>query len=148
MIMAFLLGFALDSFHHNPGFHAASCVLIAYVRPFIINIMIPHEGAETNYEEPSLKSMGGFMPYMIYAGVLTLLHNTFPGFNAGNPNKPNSYSLYGMGIGLLYGRPGDWLIRGSVAWKLGSNPGRDANGKDSDGGNSHARAWIQFAKFF
>ncbi len=82
------------------------------------------------------------------AGHVTLLHNTFPGFNAGNPNKPNSYSLYGMGIGLLYGRPGDWLIRGSVAWKLGSNPGRDANGKDSDGGNSHARAWIQFAKFF
>ena len=82
------------------------------------------------------------------AGHITLLHNTFPGFNAGNPNKPNSYSLYGMGIGLLYGRPGDWLIRGFVAWKLGSNPGRDANGKDSDGGNSRTRAWIQLAKFF
>lgn len=82
------------------------------------------------------------------AGHVTVLHNTFPGFNAGNPNKPNSYSLYGMGIGLVYGRPSDWFIKGSLAWKLGSNPGRDANGKDADGGNSHVRAWIQLAKFF
>lgn len=77
MVLAFLLGFALDSFRHNPGFHAAACVLIAYIRPFLINILIPHEGAETNYEEPSLKSMGGFGPYMIYAGVLALLHNSW-----------------------------------------------------------------------
>ncbi len=77
MVLAFLLGFALDSFRHNPGFHAAACVLIAYVRPFLINILLPHEGAETNYEEPSLKSMGGIGPYMVYAGLLTLLHNTW-----------------------------------------------------------------------
>src|ERR1700712_5442071 len=77
MLIAFLLGFTLDSFHHNPGFHAAACVLIAYVRPFLINILIPHEGSETNYQEPSLKSMGGFGPYMVYAGLLTLLHNSW-----------------------------------------------------------------------
>src|SRR2546422_6978305 len=56
MILAFLLGFTLDSFRHNPGFHAAACVLVAYIRPFLINILIPQEGAETNYEEPSIKS--------------------------------------------------------------------------------------------
>ena len=77
MIIAFLLGFTLDSFRHNPGFHASACVLIAYLRPFLINILIPHEGADTNYEEPSLKSMGGLMPYMVYAGLLTLIHNSW-----------------------------------------------------------------------
>ena len=77
MVLAFLLGFTLDSFRHTPGFHAAACVLIAYVRPFLINILIPQEGAETNYEEPSLKSMGGFLPYLVYAGLLTLLHNAW-----------------------------------------------------------------------
>ena len=77
MICAFLLGFTLDSFHHNPGFHAAACVLIAYLRPFLINILIPQEGAETNYEEPSLKSMGGIFPYLVYAGLLTLMHNSW-----------------------------------------------------------------------
>ena len=77
MLLAFVLGFTLDSFRHNPGFHAAACVLIAYLRPFLINILIPQEGAETNYEEPSVKSMGGFMPYLFYAGVLTFVHHAW-----------------------------------------------------------------------
>lgn len=75
MVVAFLLGFALDSFRHHPGFHAAACVLIAYFRPFIINIMIPQEGAETNYREPSVQSLGGLMPYLVFISILTLLHN-------------------------------------------------------------------------
>ena len=75
MLIALLLGFTLDSFRHHPGFHSAACILVAYVRPFLINILIPQEGAETNYDEPSFKSMGGLLPYLIYIGVLTLLHN-------------------------------------------------------------------------
>ena len=75
LMLGFALGITLDSFRHSPGFHAAACVLIAYVRPFLINILIPQEGADTNYEEPSVKSMGGFLPYMIYAGLLTILHH-------------------------------------------------------------------------
>ena len=77
MLIAFLLGFTLDSFRHNPGFHDAACVLLAYGRPFLINILIPQEGADTNYEEPSAKSMGGFLPYMLYAGILTLVHHSW-----------------------------------------------------------------------
>jgi hypothetical protein len=77
MLIAFLLGFTLDSFRHHPGFHAAACVFIAYMRPFLINILIPQEGAEANYEEPSFKSMGGMLPYLIYAGVLSFLHNSW-----------------------------------------------------------------------
>ncbi|MBI3882949.1 MAG: rod shape-determining protein MreD [Sphingobacteriales bacterium] len=73
--LAFAVGFTLDSFNHNPGFHTAACVLIAYLRPFLINILIPQEGSDNNYQEPSIKSLGGFLPYMIYAGVLTFIHN-------------------------------------------------------------------------
>ena len=77
MIFAFLLGFTLDSFRHQPGFHAASCVLIAYLRPFLINLLIPQEGFETNYEEPSISSMGGILPYTIYIGVFAFMHNAW-----------------------------------------------------------------------
>ena len=77
MFLAFVTGFTIDSFHHSPGFHAAACVLIAYVRPFLINLLIPQEGAEANYDEPSFKSMGGMLPYLIYSGVLSLLHNAW-----------------------------------------------------------------------
>lgn len=77
MIIAFVYGFILDSFQHNPGFHAAACVLIAYIRPFLVNIFIPQEGADSNFEEPSIKSMGGLLPYAIFMGVLSLFHNAW-----------------------------------------------------------------------
>jgi len=73
----FLLGAALDAFRHHPGFHSAACVLIAYLRPFFISILIPQEGADSNYEEPSLKSLGGFIPYLFYVGVLSFIHNAW-----------------------------------------------------------------------
>lgn len=77
MLIAFLLGFTLDSFHHQPGFHSAACVLIAYVRPFLINILIPQEGADTNYNEPSFTSMGGILPYMVFISVITFIHHAW-----------------------------------------------------------------------
>ena len=75
MLIAFALGFTLDSFRHHPGFHASACVLIAYLRPFLINLLISQEGAENNYRAPSAKSLGGFIPYLVYAGMLTLVHH-------------------------------------------------------------------------
>ncbi|MEJ7626590.1 MAG: rod shape-determining protein MreD [Ferruginibacter sp.] len=77
MILAFILGFTLDSFRHHPGFHTAACVLIAYLKPFMINLLIPQEGSDNNYEEPSVKSLGGIIPYLIYAGVLSFVHNAW-----------------------------------------------------------------------
>ena len=77
MLLGFAIGFSIDSFRHNPGFHAAACVLIAYIRPFIINLLMPNDGAEANYSEPSVKSFGGVLPYFIYAALLTLIHNAW-----------------------------------------------------------------------
>jgi rod shape-determining protein MreD len=75
MILALALGFSLDCFTKTYGLHAASCVLIAYLRPFLINFLISQEGAESNYNEPSVKSMG-FTPYFTYIAILTLLHHS------------------------------------------------------------------------
>jgi rod shape-determining protein MreD len=77
LIIAFIYGFTMDSFRHNPGFHAAACVLMVYCRAGLINLLIPQEGADENYEEPSIKSMGGMLPYFIYVAVLTLVHHTW-----------------------------------------------------------------------
>ncbi len=76
MGIAFLFGLTLDLFLHTPGLHAAPCVLIAYIRPFLINILISQEGADQNYASPSIVSMG-WAPYATYAVVLTLLHNGY-----------------------------------------------------------------------
>lgn len=76
MILAFALGFTLDCFTNSYGLHAASCVLIAYVRPFLINLLISQEGVEKNYNEPSIQSLG-FTPYFTYVAILTFIHNSF-----------------------------------------------------------------------
>lgn len=75
-LVGFLFGLTLDFFTNRPGLHAAPCVLIAYLRPFLINILIPQEGAEQNYKSPSITSMG-LAPYATYILILTLLHNTY-----------------------------------------------------------------------
>lgn len=76
LLVSFLLGITLDYFLATPGLHAAPCVLIAYLRPFLINILISQEGAELNYAEPSIKSMG-FAPYSLYVLVFTFIHHFY-----------------------------------------------------------------------
>ena len=76
LLVGFVTGLALDYFTQTPGLHAAACVLIAYVRPFIITILIPKDTTEFNYREPSPRAMG-WAPYSVYVLVLTVLHNTY-----------------------------------------------------------------------
>jgi hypothetical protein len=76
LLAGFAGGLLLDYFTNTPGLHAAACVLIAYVRPFLINILIPKDTSEFNYREPSPRALG-LAPYSVYVFVLTLLHNTY-----------------------------------------------------------------------
>jgi hypothetical protein len=76
MLVSFLFGLSLDYFTQTPGLHAAACVMIAYLRGFVVNILIPQEGAEQNYRSPSPVSMG-WAPYAIYVLVLTLMHHVY-----------------------------------------------------------------------
>lgn len=76
LLIGFLFGLSMDAFTKTPGLHAAACVLIAYIRPFIINLLTSRDTAEFNYVSPSAKSMG-WAPYATYALVLTLMHHTW-----------------------------------------------------------------------
>lgn len=76
LLVGFVTGLTLDYFTMTPGLHAAACVLIAYVRPFIIAILIPKDTAEFNYREPSPRAMG-WAPYSVYVFILTILHHTY-----------------------------------------------------------------------
>jgi hypothetical protein len=76
LLTAFVTGLILDYFTVTPGLHAAACVLIAYVRPFIISVLIPKDTAEFNYREPSPSGMG-WAPYTVYVFILTFLHHAY-----------------------------------------------------------------------
>ena len=76
LIIAFIFGLTMDYFSGFPGLHTAPCVLIAYLRPFLISILLPQEAAEASYAEPSVKSMG-WAPYSVYVIILTFVHHAF-----------------------------------------------------------------------
>ncbi|HYM93621.1 MAG TPA: rod shape-determining protein MreD [Chitinophagaceae bacterium] len=76
LAIGFITGLSLDYFMMTPGLHAAACVLIAYFRPYVINILMPKDIAEFNYREPSPKAMG-WTPYAVYVLILTLLHHGY-----------------------------------------------------------------------
>lgn len=76
LFVGFLTGIVLDYFMMTPGIHAAPCVLIAYLRPFIIGILTPKDASEFNYREPSPKAMG-WTPYLVYTLILTLFHHGY-----------------------------------------------------------------------
>ncbi len=75
LVVSFLTGLTLDFFTKTPGMHAAACVLIGYLRPFLINVLMPQQGSEFNYNEPSANSLS-VVPYVTYVVVLTLFHHT------------------------------------------------------------------------
>ena len=76
LFVGFFTGLILDYFMMTPGLHAAACVLIAFVRPFIIGILTPKDSSEFNYREPSPRAMQ-WTPYAVYVLVLTLLHHGY-----------------------------------------------------------------------
>ncbi len=76
LIIAFLFGLSLDYFTGTMGLHAAACSLIAYIRPFLLSLLIPKESTEQSYVEPSLSSMG-WAPYSLYISLLTFIHHFY-----------------------------------------------------------------------
>jgi hypothetical protein len=76
LFVGFITGLTLDFFTMTPGLHAAACVLIAYFRPFIINLLAPKDTMGYSYREPSPRAMG-WTPYLVYTFSLTLLHHGY-----------------------------------------------------------------------
>lgn len=76
LFIGFFFGLTMDYFSGTPGLHAAACVLIAYLRPFILNVLLPQEKMEVSYVEPGFKSLG-FSQYFTYILILTFIHHAF-----------------------------------------------------------------------
>jgi hemolysin activation/secretion protein len=62
---------------------------------------------------------------------------------------PNGFSLSGVGFSVSWGKASDLLLRGVVAWRLGTNPIRSTTtGLDSDGVRRDPRVWLTALKTF
>jgi hypothetical protein len=75
LLLAFVFGLTYDYFNGTPGLHTAPCLLIAYMRPFLLNLLIPQETTQLSFAEPSVKSMG-WASYGTYVLILTFMHTS------------------------------------------------------------------------
>lgn len=74
LVSGFLLGITLDVFTKTPGLHASSAVLVAYMRPFLINLMVPKDTRELAIGSPSVETMG-MASYLLFITLLTIFHH-------------------------------------------------------------------------
>lgn len=73
LIFAFIAGFFIDVFYDTIGIHMAACVLIAYIRPYVVNFLTPRGGYDAN-SEVSIAYMG-FQWFVSYALVMVFVHH-------------------------------------------------------------------------
>lgn len=76
LYVGFGLGLISDMFFKTPGLHLAACGLVAYLRPYVVNLLLPKEATEWGNQEPSTKTMGS-VPYWTYMVIMTLLHHFY-----------------------------------------------------------------------
>ncbi len=73
LISGFFLGLGIDLFEHTLGIHTAATVLLAFVRPYILNLLAPRDGYET--ETFPRIHFYGFTWFLKYTVLMVLVHH-------------------------------------------------------------------------
>lgn len=73
LVNGFLLGISIDLLSNTLGMHTAATVFIAFLRPWVLNILAPRDGYESD-SFPGINAYG-FNWFASYAVVLTFFHH-------------------------------------------------------------------------
>lgn len=74
LLLGFIVGFTVDVFYDTMGIHAAASVLLAFLRPHVLNLLTPRDGYDTS-DTVNIHTMGGRW-FLAYTFTLVLLHHT------------------------------------------------------------------------
>lgn len=73
LLIGFATGFTIDVFSNTFGMHASATVLIAYLRPFLIQYQMDAKGSERAEVGIRAQGFGSFLGYIL---PLILIHHT------------------------------------------------------------------------
>lgn len=76
MLLGFITGITVDMFTNTPGMHAAACVLLAYLRPRLLDLFFQQSVKELGDATPSLFRMG-ISSFLLYISMAILVHHLF-----------------------------------------------------------------------
>lgn len=73
LLAGFLLGMGIDIFEHTPGMHTAATVLIAFIRPYLLDLLAPRDGYEPE-TYPRIHYYG-FLWFLKYTLIIVAVHH-------------------------------------------------------------------------
>jgi rod shape-determining protein MreD len=73
LVAGFVLGISIDLFEHTLGLHTAACVLLAYLRPYVLDLLSPRDG----YEPDTFPRIHyyGFNWFLKYTLLMVFIHH-------------------------------------------------------------------------
>ncbi|MGD1839677.1 MAG: Rod shape-determining protein MreD [Thermonemataceae bacterium] len=76
LLIAFLTGLIIDAFYDTLGIHIAACLLLAYVRPFVVNTLVVRSNVNRDLiTEVSVRELGSSL-FATYATLLIFIHHS------------------------------------------------------------------------
>jgi hypothetical protein len=74
IIISFFAGLVIDAFYNTMGIHTAACLLIGYIRPYVLALITPQQRGYDEKSDFTVQSMG-FIWYITYASILATIHH-------------------------------------------------------------------------
>ena len=75
LFLSFVLGLTIDIFTNTPGVHASACLLTAFIRPGVLQLISSRETLES-VSAPRVGNMG-FQWFLGYTTFLVVIHHLF-----------------------------------------------------------------------
>jgi len=100
MLIGFSTGFMVDIFYDTLGIHAASCVLIMYLRPMYFKLVAPQGGYDVRII-PSIRDMG-FIWYAVFTLIFVFIHHLTIFFLEAGGGKMFFYTLLKVFFSTLF----------------------------------------------
>jgi rod shape-determining protein MreD len=75
LLLSLLMGLSVDIFSNTVGMHTSACLLIGFLRPYLLHFIAPREGIEIIL---SLNVKGlGLNKFLVYAALMVFTHHTW-----------------------------------------------------------------------
>jgi hypothetical protein len=75
LLIGFFIGITIDLFEYSPGIHASACVLLAFIRPYLVSLL----AARSNMDEDEIREISireiSLPWFLTYAGILIFIHH-------------------------------------------------------------------------
>lgn len=100
LFLGFLVGLSVDVFYDTAGIHAAASVLLAFLRPYVLNLLTPRDGYDTS-DSVNIHIMG-VRWFLVYTFLLLLAHHTAVFFLEAVSFKEAGYTLAKIFFSTLF----------------------------------------------